>query len=123
MYISTAKVNLFSLQKMRKVHYQVEQHQKIRREWIENESGEYVGSMTEDGEGRAIADCRTLLPPLLPPSLSPSEMLPMEENVDEVMVAVVDIELLHRRMGHIRSVAMKRLGRGDLVCGSEAGVV
>lgn len=65
----------------------------------------------------------TLLPPPLPPSLSPSEILSVEEDAFEVMVAIVDIELQHRRMGHMGSVALKRLGRDDLVRGLAGGVV
>ena len=41
---------------------------------------------------------------------------------DKVMVAVMDIELLHRRMGHMGSVALKRLGRDGIVHGLAGGV-
>ena len=79
--------------------------------------------MTEDAEGRAMVECTTLLPPFSSPSQSLPEMLPIEETIVEVMVAAVDIELLHRRKGHIESAALKRVGRDELVRNLEGGVV
>ena len=38
-YIPQAKVNFFSLQKMRKAHYRVTQKHKVGTQWIQNESG------------------------------------------------------------------------------------
>lgn len=69
LYTPQAKGNLFSLQKMKKAHYRVVQPQRIGTEWIQNESGQYVGNMDECGEGRAVVNCKTLLPLLLPPLL------------------------------------------------------
>ena len=74
------------------------QPKRIGIAWIRYESGHYVGSMEGDREGRAVVNCTTLLSP---PSLHPSEMLPLEEVTQEALVATVDIELLHRRLGHM----------------------
>lgn len=78
-----------------------------------------MGSMSEDGEGRAIGKCRTLLPPFC---LPPPMLLPMKEEVAEAPIAVVGVELLHRRLGHMRKTAMTRLRKEDLVRGMEVGV-
>ena len=92
LHIPQAKVCLFSLQEMRKAHYRVVQQQNIGTEWIQNERGRFVGSMSEDGEGRAVFNCKTLLPLVSPP---PPMLLPIKEEDEEAMVAAVDIELLH----------------------------
>lgn len=39
LHIPQAKTNLFSLQKLKKAHYRVEQPERIGREWIRSESG------------------------------------------------------------------------------------
>lgn len=119
LYIPQAKVNLFSLLKMRKAHYQAVQMKRIRIESIENESGQYVGSTEEDEEGRAVVKCRTLLPP---PSLLPSELLLVEVVAKEALAALVDIELLHRRLGHMGMTTMTRLGKEELVRGVAGGL-
>ena len=38
-------------------------------------------------------------------------------------MAAVDMELLHRRLGHMEKTAMIRLGKEDLVRGHEGGVI
>ena len=108
-YISQAKVSLFSLHKIRKTQYWVKQSHRIGTEWIQNESGEYIDGMTRDGEGRAIVDYRFLVPPSSPSYFFLPEMLFDEKVAEEVMVAEVDFELLHRRIGHMGSAALKRL--------------
>ena len=85
-----------------------------------NESGHYVESMYEDGEGGAVVNCRTLPSP---PSPRSPLLLPMEEVAYEALVATVDIELLHRRLGHMRKTATSRLGKEELVRALEGGVV
>ena len=35
-------------------HYRVVQKNKIGQEWIQNEKGRFVGSMSEDDEGRVL---------------------------------------------------------------------
>ena len=62
---------------------------------------------------------RTVLPP---PSLHSSELLLVEEDTGEALVAVVDIELLHRRLGYMGKTAITRLGKEELVNGLEGGV-
>ena len=120
LYIPQTKVNLFSLQKLRKAHYRLVQQQQIGAEWIQNEGGQFVGSLEEDVEGRAVVNCKTLLPPI-PPLLS--SLLPVEKVAEEAHVAAVDLELLHRRLGHMGKTAMARLGKEELVRGLEGGVV
>ena len=89
--ILQAKVNLFNIKKLRKAHYWVELPERIGREWIRRENGKYVGSVTEDEEGRAVVDYTTLLPssPSPSPSLFPLEMAPVQEASEEVMVAAI----------------------------------
>ena len=118
LYIPQAKVNLFSLQKMRKAGYRLQQQ--IGKDWIQKASGQFVGSMEVDAEGRAVVDGKTLLPPI--PFLT-SMLPPVEELAEEAFVAAVDMELLHRRLGHMGKTAMARLEKGDLVRGLEGGVV
>ena len=89
-------------------------------EWIQNEKGRFVGSMSEDEEGRAVVNSNILLPPICPP---PPMLLPIDEEEGEAMVAAVDIDLLHRRLGHMGKTAMARLVKKDLVCGMEGGAV
>lgn len=93
----------------------MEQPKKIGTEWILSENGKYVGSMSEDDEGRAVVDCRTLLPPSPYPSLFLLEMAPVQEAGEEVMVTAVAVELLHRRMGRMGSATLTQLGRDDFV--------
>ena len=38
-------------------------------------------------------------------------LLPAEEVAEEALVAAVDMELLHRRLGHMGKTAMIRLGK------------
>ena len=57
-----------------------------------------MGSMEEDGEGRAVVSCRILLSPQ---SLPPPVFLIVEEVAEETFVAAVDIERLHRSLGLI----------------------
>lgn len=45
--------------------------------------------MTEDEEGRAMVDYKTLLPPSPSPSLFPLEMALVQEAGEEVLVAAV----------------------------------
>ena len=118
LYIPQAKVCLFSLQKTRVAHYRVVQKNKIGIEWIQNENGRFVGSMSEDDEGRAVVNCTTLLPPFCSP---PPMLLPINEEEEEVLTAALDIELLHRRLGHMGKTAMARLVKEDLVRGMEGG--
>jgi len=120
LFIPQAKVNLLSLQKLRKANYRVEQPQRIGTEWIQSEAGRYVGSMDVDGEGRSVLNCMTMLPP---PSSPPVMLLPVEFVPEEVLVAAVELELLHRRLGHMGKTAMTRLGKEGLVRGLEGGVV
>ena len=47
----------------------------------------------------------------------------LAQEVAKVMVATIELEMLHPRTGHEGSVALRRLGRDDLVCGLEGGVV
>ena len=63
-------------------------------------------------------NCTTLLPPFSPP---PPMLLPINEEKEDVLTAVVDIELLHRRLGHMGKTAMARLVKEDLVRGMEGG--
>ena len=48
-------------------------------------------------------------------------LLPVNEEEEEVLTAAVDIELLHRRLGHMGKTAMARLVKEDLVHGMEGG--
>ena len=99
-------------------HYRVVPKHKIVVEWIQNGKGRFVGSMSEDDEGRAVVKCTTLLPPFSPP---PPMLLPINEENEEVLTAAVDIDLLHRRLGHMGKTAMARLVKEDLVRGMEGG--
>ena len=63
LYVPEATLNLFSLQKLRKAKYRVVQPKEIGTQWIHNEVGKCIGSLNEDGEGRATVNCRTLPPP------------------------------------------------------------
>ena len=126
MYIPQARVNLFSTQKMRKANIRVDSPFKIGRAWIQNEEGEYLGNISENAVGRGVVDCKTLLPPfssspLRSPSLS--KMLPAEVAVEEAMVDAVDMELLHRRMGHLGSANLMRLQKEGVMRGLEGGFV
>ena len=49
--------------------------------------------------------------------------MPAEVAVEEAMVDVVDMELLHRRMGHLGSANLMRLQKEEMVRGLEGGVV
>ena len=68
LYVAKATTNLFSLQKLRKANYRIVQPKWLGTQWIMNKKGRVIGSLNEDENGRATAKCRTLLPPLLPPS-------------------------------------------------------
>ena len=61
-YIPEAKVNLFSLQKLRKSLYITEQGENLGTQWVRNSQGDYIMGMKEDSEGRVVIDCTTLLP-------------------------------------------------------------
>ena len=61
-YIRDAKVNLFSLQKLRKSLYVTEQGDQLGTEWVRNPQGEFFMEMKEDSKSRAIIDCITVLP-------------------------------------------------------------
>ena len=61
-YIPEAKVNLFSLQNLKKSLYVTEQGEHLRTQWVRNPQGEYLMGMKEDSEGRVVIDCTTLLP-------------------------------------------------------------
>ena len=119
LYIPQANVCLFSLQKMREAHYRIVQPQPIGTDWIQSEEGLFVGSMCVDQEGRAVVNCRTLLPL---PSPSIQILLPVKAIEEEVQIAAVDIGLLHRRLGHMGKSAMTRLGREEMVRGLEGGM-
>ena len=56
-----------------------------------NEKGQFVGSMSEDGVGRTVVNCRTLLPSFCPPL---PILMPVKEVSEEALVAVVDIGLV-----------------------------
>ena len=76
--------------------------------------------MEVDAEGGAVVSGKTLLPPIPP---LPSMSLLAEEVAEEALVASVDMELLHRRLGHMGKTAMIRLGKEELVRGREGGVI
>ena len=61
-YIPEAKVNLFSLQKLRKSLYVTKQGEHMGTQWVRNPQGDYLMGMKEDSEGRVVIDCTTLLP-------------------------------------------------------------
>ena len=61
-YIPDAKVNLFSLQKLRKALYVTEQGDKLGTQWVRILDGEVIMGMKEDSEGRAVIDCTILQP-------------------------------------------------------------
>lgn len=75
-YIPQANANMFNLRKTKKIHYKVEQPQRIGTKWIRSQTGRYVGSMAKDEEGRAVVRCITLVPPSSSHFSSPSKMLP-----------------------------------------------
>lgn len=79
--------------------------------------------MNDDEEGKAMVEYMALIPPSPYPSMLPLEVAHVHEATKEVMVATVEVELLHRRMGHMGSATMARLGRDDLVRGLKGGVV
>ena len=60
-YIPDAKVNLCSLQKLRKSLFVTEQGDQLGTQWVRNPKGEFFMGMKEDSEGRVIIDCTTLL--------------------------------------------------------------
>ena len=73
--------------------------------------------MEEDEEGRALVNCKTVLPPIPP---LPSRVLPAAEAAEEALVVAVN---MHRRLGHMGKTAMTGLGEEELVRGLEGGVV
>ena len=125
LYIPEAKVNLFSLQKLRKAEFVTEEPDRLGTKWVRNSDGEYVMSMIEDHEGRAVIDCQTRLPCMSGNSSFPVETVDGEgeggEKMEEGFVAI-DVKLLHRRVGHIGKAGMERLARDGLVRGLEGGV-
>ena len=131
-YIPEAKVNLFSLQKLRKSLYITEQGENLGTQWVRNSQGDYIMGMKEDSEGRVVIDCTTLLPDC---AAFPAETVEVgggesKEQVEEVkeaekeeaLVAAIDAKVLHRRVGHLGKVGMERLARKGLVRGLEGGV-
>ena len=80
LYIPQANVCLFSLQKMREAHYRIVELQPIGTDWIQSEKGLFAKSMCVDQEGRAVVNCRTLLPL---PSPSIQILLPVKA-IEEV---------------------------------------
>ena len=77
---------------MRKAHYRVLQPPSTGTNWIQNEMGLFVGSMCVDQGGRAIVNCKTLLPL---PSPSIPMLLPVKAVEEEVQIAAVDIGVLY----------------------------
>ena len=55
-YIPEAKVNLFSLQKLRKSLYITEQNENLGTQWVVNSQGDYIMGMKEDSEGKVVID-------------------------------------------------------------------
>ena len=49
-------------------------------------------------------------------------MVAMEEKNEEVLVAAIDVKVLHKRVGHLGKVGMERLAWEGLVRGLEGGV-
>ena len=45
----------------------------------------------------------------------------MEEKNEEVVVAAIDVKVLHKRVGHLGKVGMERVAREGLVRGLEVG--
>ena len=108
-YIPDAKVNLFSLQKLRKSLYVTKQSDQLGTRWGRNPQGEFFMGMKEDSEGRAIIDRTTLLPDsaAFPPEVvkigrerveEPGEVV-KEEKKEEALVAALDVKVLHKRVG------------------------
>ena len=64
--------------------------------------------MNEDREGRVVVNCTCLVPPpsVLFLSLPPSKMAPEQEAAKDIMVAAIDMDMMHLHMGHVVCVAM-----------------
>ena len=133
-YIPEAKVNLFSLQKLRKALYVTEQQDQLGTQWARNPQGEFFMRKREDSEGRAVIDCHTILPDAATFSAKVVEVIVGSvvvaggnqgvEGADvkqEEAFAALDVKLLHRRVGHIGKGG--RLSREGLVRGLDGGVV
>ena len=61
-YIPDAKVNLLSLQKLRKALFVTEQGDQLGTQRVRDRDGNFLLGMKEDVEGRGVIDCTTLLP-------------------------------------------------------------
>ena len=88
--------------------------------------------MKEVSEGRVIIECTTLLPDC---AASPAEVVEIggekleepkevakEEENEEALVAALDVKVLHKRVGHLGKVGIKRLAREGFVRGLGDGV-
>ena len=127
-YIPDAKVNLFSLQKLRKSLYVTEQGDQLGTQWVRNPQGEFFIGMKEDSEGRVVINCTTLLPDS---AAFPAEVVkiggerveePVEVVKEEALVATLDVRVVHTRVGHLGKAGIERLAREGLVKGLEGGL-
>ena len=61
LFVPDLRVNLFSMQKLRQANVRLEYPSELGTIWMINNSGNYIGSLNENSQGRPTLNCRTQL--------------------------------------------------------------